>query len=97
MNFNAITANILNVGGDIWVNTAKYDVKCLKTVFCFSFPSQKKSDALSAKKKRKRKNQSQYVFFKISQPCIDNHLSACLKYSDALFSQASIEQSAVKT
>lgn len=54
MNFNAITANILNVWGDIWVNTAKYDVKCLKTVFGFSFPSQKKSDALSAKKEREK-------------------------------------------
>lgn len=62
MNFNAITANILNVGGDIWVNTAKYDVKCLKTVFCFSFPSQKKSDALSAKKKKEKKPVSVRVF-----------------------------------
>lgn len=57
----------------------------------------KRSQMHYLQKKRKRKNQSQYVFFKISQPCIDNHLSACLKYSDALFSQASIEQSAAKT
>lgn len=96
MNFNEITANILHVWGDIWVNTAKYDVKCLKT-FLVSPCLHKKSQMHYLKKKKKRKKQSQYVFFKTSQPCIDNYLSSYLKYSDALISQASIVQATIKT
>lgn len=54
MNFNEITANSLNVWGDIWVNIAKYDVNCLKTFFGFSFPSQKNQMRYLQKQEREK-------------------------------------------
>lgn len=62
MNFNEITANILNVWGDIWVNIARYDVKCLKTFFGLSFPPQKNQMHYLQKKKKEKKTVSVCVF-----------------------------------
>lgn len=37
------------------------------------------------------------MFFKTSRPCIDNYISAYLKYPNALISEASVVQATVKT